>query len=159
MVNGTAQMSLNLCYILSSGFSLHNFHPKSTLENLVGPHCFSHIILRQTELIFTIDENNKFKIQTFTKFKASILKSYGLVITLTKQTRDKILVWDGEFKIDNLDSQLKVTTLATASVLEATHTLSQILEKEDIILGQLESPREYMTSFDPRQKRNILSLF
>ena len=159
LVNGTAQMTLNLCYILSAGFSLHNFHPKTVLDNLVGPHCFSHIILQQTELVFTVDENNKFQIQTFKKFKASILQSYGLIITLTKQDQDTILVWVNGFKIENLNSQSIVTALATASVMEASHQLNQILKQEDIVLSQLESLKEFMQSANPRPKRSFLDLF
>ena len=159
LINGTAQMTISLCYILSAGFSLHNFHPKKVLDDLITPHCFSHIILAQTELVFTVDEQNKFSIQTFKKFKASILQSYGLFITLTKQDQDKILIWDSVFKIENLNSQKIVTTLATASVIEASHQLDQILEQEDIVLSQLESLKEFMQSANPRPKRSFFDLF
>ena len=35
LIKGTAKMTISLCYILSAGFSLHNFHPKKVLDDLI----------------------------------------------------------------------------------------------------------------------------
>ena len=161
IVDGGAVLPTSMCYTLTAGYDLYNFHPRAKLEELEGSYCLNTIFLKNTELVYTLDEHRKPKLQSFAKFKSSIKESYQYDMNFNQDHRDRILVWSDGFKVDYLDSKLPIKALANHQVHEAHHLITEILGQEEKILTMISQLERFMMTAqtnDPRTKRNLLNL-
>ena len=142
IVDGAAVLPTFMCYTLTAGFDLHNFHPKSTLEELEGSYCLNTIFLKNSELVYTLDEHQKPKLQSFTQWKNSMKTSYQYDVKLSIDPKDRILIWSGKLKVDYLDSKLPVKAVANNQVHEADHLIKEILQKEEFFFENDQQTRK-----------------
>ena len=149
IVDGGAVLPTSMCYTLTAGYDLHNFHPKSKLEELEGPYCLNTIFLKETELVYTLDEHRKPKLQSFTQWKDSMKASYQYDVKLTKDPRDRILIWSGQLKVDYLNSSISIKAIANNQVHEADHLIKEIIEKEGKILKMVTRLEKFMLTAQP----------
>ena len=149
IVDGAAVLPTFMCYTLTAGYDLHNFHPKSTLEELEGSYCLNTIFLKNSELVYTLDEHQKPKLQSFTQWKNSMKTSYQYDVKLSIDPKDRILIWSGKLKVDYLDSKLPVKAVANNQVHEADHLIKEILQKEEIFLKMISRLEKFMLTALP----------
>ena len=142
--NGDVLLPTNMCYTLSAGYELHNFHPKDTLAGLQGTYCLNTIFLKNSELVYTLDEHRRPKIQSYEHWKASIKTSFDFDINLSTDPKDRILLWTGQLSVAYLDSKTIVRAVANSQVHEASHMINQIMQKEDKIITMIELLEKFM---------------
>ena len=138
-----------MCHTLSAGYDLHYFHPKAELDKLEGNYCLNTIFLKGTELVYTLDEHRRPKIQSFKAWKESMKVSYQFDIKLTKDPRDRILIWSGQLKVDYLNSSISINGIANDLVHEANHLINEIIEKEGKILKMVSRLEKFMLTAQP----------
>ena len=152
-----ATMDIFHCYILSCGFHLEHFYPKTELDKLVGAHCFNIATVANTEMVLMVDMNGKPELISFSAFEQTLLKNYGIVMTMTQSKKNKILIWkDSKFQFLAIDSSLQVITDQTESIHIVNHLLASILSKETSVIGQLRQ----LQNFSPakgREVRNVMT--
>ena len=147
--NGAVLLPTFMCYTLSAGFDLHNFHPKSTLEGLEGSYCLNTIFLKNSELVYTLDEHRRPKIQSYDHWKASIKTSFDFDVNLSTDPKDRILIWSGKLSVAYLDSKTIVRAVANNQVHEANHMINQIMQKEEKILTMISMLEKFMLTTQP----------
>ena len=149
IVNGSAVLPTYMCHTLSAGYDIHYFHPKAELDKLEGHYCLNTIFLKGTELAYTMDEHRKPKIQSFKAWKESMKVSYQFDVNLTKDPRDRILIWSGQLKVDYLNSSISTNAIANDLVHEANHLINEIIEKEGKILQMISKLEKFMSTAQP----------
>ena len=149
IVDGAALLPTFMCYTLTAGFDLHNFHPKSTLEGLEGSYCLNTIFLKNSELVYTLDEHRRPKMQSYEQWKSSIKTSYNFDVNLATDPKDRILIWSGKLSVAYLDSKTIVRAVANNQVHEAEHMINKILQKEEKILTMISMLEKFMLTTQP----------
>lgn len=147
--NGAALLPTFMCYTLSAGFDLHNFHPKSTLEGLEGSYCLNTIFLKNSELVYTLDEHRRPKMQSYEQWKISIKTFYNFDVNLATDPKDRILIWSGKLSVAYLDSKTIVRAVANNQVHEAEHMINKIMQKEEKILTMISMLEKFMLTTQP----------